>query len=211
MRFAPPETRLQLRGTVARPDRRGLLRERIEVLAADAVAPPAAAGAGADVLPLDEKILAETRGRLAAAKGHALELALTDRGLVESLGGKPARAVEEARRALGEALDAVAVPLPEEPVGEGAHWEVTGATDLAGVAIDRRATFELQHFDGTTATVRFQVEATQHARQETRITVEGTRAFRLDELLPRTARAHLTRRGAPMTIDTDVTFEPPAP
>jgi len=42
------------------------------------------------------------------------------------------------------------IPLPGEPVGAGAEWEVTSSVELYGVKLCNVATYRLTEFDGTT-------------------------------------------------------------
>lgn len=61
---------------------------------------------------------------------------------------------------LARGLSDLTVPLPVEPVGVGARWEVTEALDAVGLRVTRTLTFELRGIDGDTLDVLMEIAQT---------------------------------------------------
>ena len=59
-----------------------------------------------------------------------------------------------------ETMSRVASPLPEEPVGAGAKWEVTMPIKSQGMTFNQKATYELASVDGDRAAVKTTVTQT---------------------------------------------------
>ncbi|MHC4472191.1 MAG: hypothetical protein ACYS99_14665, partial [Planctomycetota bacterium] len=55
---------------------------------------------------------------------------------------------------IAEIVEQVATPLPEEPVGIGARWEVSYARNREGVRFTQTVTFELESLDESEARLR---------------------------------------------------------
>jgi hypothetical protein len=72
---------------------------------------------------------------------------ITPRGVTkETVMNPPPGASDELRQVLGSVsteLEEMSQPFPEEPIGEGAMWQVTGPVDAEGVIISQSATFWL--------------------------------------------------------------------
>ncbi|HEX2577449.1 MAG TPA: hypothetical protein VHK88_13925, partial [Aquihabitans sp.] len=61
-------------------------------------------------------------------------------------------------------LPALAVPLPDEPIGVGGRWRTTGRTTLAGVTLDQVTTYEVTKLTDTG--VAYDVTTTQRAAEQ---------------------------------------------
>ena len=99
---------------------------------------------------------------------------------------------------LSESLNSMASPLPEEPVGVGARWEVRQAINAAGIQSFQRMDMEVIKIEGTSVTVRVKSEQTAPAQsvsnpmmpgatmdvEKMSGTGTGTLVLRLDGLVP---------------------------
>jgi hypothetical protein len=124
-----------------------------------------------------------------------------------------------------QGMERMSAPLPEEPVGRGARWELRQTIEQNGVTLQQRTLFELLELDGQRGVLATQI--TQHAdRQPMTITgmpagtaellsLDSTGAgrlqFDLDRLAPRSTltihsdyAVRVTSEDAPQTIDTRV-------
>ena len=62
---------------------------------------------------------------------------------------------------LTEVVEQVSTPLPKEPVGVGARWEVTTAKDhLEGIRLTQTVTYELESCDENEARLRMYIAVT---------------------------------------------------
>jgi len=123
-------------------------------------------------------------------------------------------------------LEEAPAPLPAEPVGVGARWEVTTAKEhLEGIRITQTVTYELASLDADGATLRLfiavaaldQPVAAEDASgvRLKRVHGDGTGSMRIDfdHLVPRdaaftvTSRAEMTVPGAPAEQDLAVERE----
>jgi len=57
-------------------------------------------------------------------------------------------------------LNGVSSPLPEEPIGIGARWEVRQTLASSGVTMFQKVQYELTAFDGKTATLKATIDQT---------------------------------------------------
>jgi hypothetical protein len=93
----------------------------------------------------------------------------TDRSGVFIDGGIDTTGVDPALAAaigqMGAQLEQLAVPLPTDPVGVGATWDVATAIDSNGVVFCNTTTYRLAEFDGDAYT--FETEVTQLAEPTT--------------------------------------------
>ena len=61
---------------------------------------------------------------------------------------------------LSQSMKQVSAPLPEEPIGLGARWSITGSVTASGLTLEQTATYELVERDGDRFTVNMDVEQT---------------------------------------------------
>lgn len=124
-----------------------------------------------------------------------------------------------------QGMERMSAPLPEEPVGQGARWELRQTIEQNGVTLQQRTLFELRELDGQRGVLATQI--TQRAdRQPMSITGmpagaaellsldstgSGRLHFDLDRLAPRSTltirsdySVRVTSGDAPETIDTRV-------
>jgi hypothetical protein len=62
-------------------------------------------------------------------------------------------------------IDRMSAPLPEEPLGVGAKWEVAQAVETGGMRLDQKATYEITAMDATSATMALTLD--QRAENQT--------------------------------------------
>jgi hypothetical protein len=88
-------------------------------------------------------------------KGLSAEMTMTDRGIVKSMKLDTAKIADPALQQIlsSSGLEKLSAPLPEEPVGVGARWEVTQTLVANGVRMVQIATYELVALDDSTATL----------------------------------------------------------
>ena len=75
----------------------------------------------------------------------------------------PPGASEEIRQMLGEVtteLEDMSQPFPEEPIGQGAMWQVTGPVEAEGLKMTQSATFWLVSLDETTGELNVTIQQT---------------------------------------------------
>ena len=90
-----------------------------------------------------------TMSNRAISKSATLDLnKITDPNMRQTLG------------AMSSQFESLSMPLPEEPVGVGAKWEVRQATSSAGATIFQRVQCELTALDANTATIKVTTEQT---------------------------------------------------
>ncbi|HTE52759.1 MAG TPA: hypothetical protein VK698_18025 [Kofleriaceae bacterium] len=103
-------------------------------------------------------LLAEMRKGVDLLVGASGQLVVEPRGSVSDLalaqpagiGHELAQFMNSARLAIGEMV----VPLPDEPVGIGARWEVVETVTQDGISVREKTYFELVALDGPRALVR---------------------------------------------------------
>lgn len=134
-------------------------------------------------------------------------------------------AIRQMMDSAAQGMDRMSAPLPEEPVGRGARWELRQTIEQNGVTLEQRTLFELVELDGQRGTLATQV--TQRAGRQP-MTVAGMPAgtaellslastgsgrlqFDLDRLVPRSTLAmrsdygvRVTSGGAPQVLETHV-------
>jgi hypothetical protein len=134
-------------------------------------------------------------------------------------------AIQQMMDSASQSMDQVSAPLPEEPVGQGARWELQQTIEQNGVTLQQTTRFELIELDGTRGILATTIA--QHADRQP-MTVSGVPAgtaemlsldsagsgriyFDLDRLVPRSTldmrsdyTLRITTSGTPQTIDTHV-------
>lgn len=133
--------------------------------------------------------------------------------------------IQQMMDSASQSMDQVSAPLPEEPVGQGARWELQQTIEQNGVTLQQKTLFELTELDGTRGILTTRI--TQHAgRQPMAVpsvpagtaemlsldsTGSGRIYFDLDRLVPRSTldmrsdySLRITSNGAPQTIETHV-------
>ncbi|MEM1425725.1 MAG: hypothetical protein AAGF75_04125 [Cyanobacteria bacterium P01_H01_bin.130] len=61
---------------------------------------------------------------------------------------------------LSQSMKQVSAPLPEEAIGVGARWSITGSVTASGLTLEQTATYELVEREGDRFTVNMDVEQT---------------------------------------------------
>lgn len=114
------------------------------------------------------QVLTAVRSALASLVGTTGTGAMTNRGFVlDTQVNLPANADAGARQAidsLRDSLRQLAAPLPAEPVGRGARWQVTMPIDAGGMSMQQVATYTLESVQGDRG--HLQVRLTQSARPQ---------------------------------------------
>jgi hypothetical protein len=116
----------------------------------------------------DPEVIAQVaeamRNALAGMKGLAGKGVLSGRGISKGTdikappGADPQ--VSQFVDQMKETMSRVATPLPEEPVGAGAKWEVKTPIKSQGMTLTQSATFELVSIDGDRAAAKSSVTQT---------------------------------------------------
>ena len=119
----------------------------------------------AEALPgMDPNLAAMVQGAasgITALKGSAV---VSDRGLYKSgsfdLNKLSDPNLRQTLSSVASNLESLSMPMPEEPVGAGARWEVRQAMNSAGVSTFQRFDVELASVDGASATFRVKFDQT---------------------------------------------------
>lgn len=84
-------------------------------------------------------------GALDGLKGLSAVMTMTDRGLIRSVKFDESKIGDPAMMQLLQStgFDRLSAPLPEEPIGAGAKWEVTQQVKANGVSMEQRSTYEV--------------------------------------------------------------------
>ena len=92
------------------------------------------------------------KSALAGLKGIASTGTMTSRGSSKALEIKaPAGTdpqTQQTTELVSQSFAAFAVPLPEEPIGPGAHWETKAPVKAQGITYDQTTTYQLVSVDG---------------------------------------------------------------
>jgi hypothetical protein len=123
---------------------------------------------GADLRPGGDKIFDSTRPQLLASLkkmvGTSGTLVMDDRGVVRDVKlSLPPDIEPQARQAMestSQAMSQFSSPLPEEPVGVGARWQVNQSIDANGLKLKQKAVFELVSFKGKKGVVKATISQT---------------------------------------------------
>lgn len=131
-------------------------------------------------------------------------------------------AVQQMMDSAAQNMDQVSAPLPEEPVGQGARWELRQTIEQNGVTLQQTTLFELIELDGTRGILTTKIS--QHADRQPMtlsgapgaaaemLTLEsagsGRIYFDLDRLVPRSTLDMRSDYGLRVTTgDTRQTIE----
>ncbi|HUF25020.1 MAG TPA: hypothetical protein VMN81_12890 [Vicinamibacterales bacterium] len=100
-------------------------------------------------------------------KGLTGTATMSDRGFVRAMAFDKAKGAnpmfDQFMSASG--IDRMSAPLPEEPLGVGAKWEVAQVVESGGIRLDQKATYEITAMDATSATMALTVD--QRAANQT--------------------------------------------
>jgi hypothetical protein len=133
-------------------------------------------------------------------------------------------ATQQMMDSASQSMDQVSAPLPEEPVGQGARWELRQTIEQNGVTLQQTTLFELIEVDGTRGILTTRI--TQHADRQPMTTSgapgatemlsldssgSGRIYFDLDRLVPRSTldmrsdyTLRITSGDTPQTVATHV-------
>jgi hypothetical protein len=111
---------------------------------------------GADVLPGGDKLFDAMRGQLKAelnkVVGAAGTLIMNNRGVTREMNlALPANMDPQMRQTMEssrQAMEQMSSPLPEEPVGIGARWQVDQTIEQNGLVLKQKAVFQLIKLKG---------------------------------------------------------------
>jgi hypothetical protein len=95
---------------------------------------------------------------------------VTDGSFVPKEGASPQ--VQEIAANFEKSINQLAAPLPAEPVGVGARWEVLTDVESGGITVSQRAEYTLKARNGDNATM--DVKVTQSAAEQTITTPQGS-------------------------------------
>ena len=169
-------------------------------------------------LRIDDGAARALEGELKGIVGTKATVALSPTGHIQSAEySVPASAPPELLQNLRRSMSDSGTPLPVEPVGIGARWQVDERIESAGLPVDRTTTYTLRALDGRRATL--DVAVTQSAEPRTLDdpnlpagTVArleklsgsggGTLVVDLDRLLP-------IRSAIDVQVDTRMSIAPP--
>lgn len=84
-------------------------------------------------------------GALDALKGLSAVMTMTDRGLIKAVKFDESKIANPSLAQLlqSSGFDRLSAPLPEEPIGAGARWEVIQRIDANGMSMDQKAIYEV--------------------------------------------------------------------
>jgi|GEM_PF-1048018 len=102
-------------------------------------------------------MLGQLREGLAAVKGLTASGRISDRGvttLAGFAGAEPEGPMKTLLEGFRESLVQLAVPLPEEPVGVGARWQVEQVVPQGGMRIRQTTIFDVVSLDGEQVVAR---------------------------------------------------------
>lgn len=102
-------------------------------------------------------------GVLDMLKDLTASLVMTDRGMVKSMTMDESKLVDPVMKQVLTSMgfERLSAPLPAEPVGLGAKWEVAQAMDANGMRVDQKTVFEVVAMDAGSTT--FALSMTQTA------------------------------------------------
>ena len=137
-------------------------------------------------------------------KGHAI---VTRRGLTKdteiSMPGKVDAQTQQVVQGMEQALRQISAPLPEEPVGVGAKWQLVTYLSQNGVSLKETATYQLEKVDGDRIQLAVQLDQTapkQKVKSPVGVTVDllslrskggGDMSLKLDRIAPMTSQLTL--------------------
>lgn len=106
-------------------------------------------------------------GLLDSVKGLTAAIVMDGRGNMKSMKFDDSKIADPMMKQVlsSSGLDRLAMPLPEEPVGVGARWQVTQMIDANGIRVDQVTGFEIVELTDTSAT--FAIAVTQSAPPQT--------------------------------------------
>jgi hypothetical protein len=153
-------------------------------------------------------------GTFDAIRGVTGTITMSDRGLVRAMSFEGAKGLNPMIDQLmsSSGLDRMSPPLPEEPLGVGAKWEVTQAVESGGMRIDQQSTYEITAMDAASVTMAMTVRQSAASQaltppgmppgvQTTLMSMDGTGTGRMTladgSLVPRTD----------MSIDSQMTMD----
>ncbi len=101
-------------------------------------------------------MLEAMKAALASVKGQTATATVSSRGLTRSADTRLASGAGPEMRQLMDQMNVAefTTPLPEEAVGPGAKWEVTGQAVTQGAKVNQTVTTELVSLDGDVAVVK---------------------------------------------------------
>jgi hypothetical protein len=156
----------------------------------------------------DPKTASQIEDAIAPLAGTAISLSISSRGEVISADASLPDNLDAAAASTFEQLvdqaRSLTVPLPEEPVGPGARWEVTETARVSGVEVTQTAHYRLRSVRGPQ--LRLAVTLEQHAGRQTitdpstgtkiellssRATGSGSSSISLDKPFPRSTSIHI--------------------
>lgn len=122
----------------------------------------------ADLLPGGDKKLEGMRPQLVASLkkmvGTSGTMIMDDRGVVRDMQlSLPADLDPQTRQAMestGQAMSQLSSPLPEEPVGVGARWQVDQLIETNGLKLKQKAVFQLVSIKGKKGKVKTTITQT---------------------------------------------------
>lgn len=147
-------------------------------------------------------VLEATSKSLAELSGVAGRMVVSDRGFVEEhrldLPAKLSPEAKQSLKSIKRSMGQLAAPLPQEPVGKGARWQVKTAVELNGATLDMVSITELTERKGKRAKLKTAIEQTS-GRQDLELngiksqlvsalfTANGSSLIDLGALAPRSA------------------------
>jgi hypothetical protein len=113
---------------------------------------------GLDLVGGDPSIAGTMQGSMPDLKSVQGTATISNRGVTRKVDMDLSKindsAVAQLMGTMSEQLKNVALQLPEEPVGVGAHWQVKTSQNGNGVAMSVTTDYELVSFDGKTASLK---------------------------------------------------------
>jgi hypothetical protein len=109
----------------------------------------------------DPQVAEAIKASFASVKGTTAQGRMSSRGLNKVEMKMPAGATAQTRQSVDqtrEMLMTMSMPLPEEPIGPGAKWEVKLPIKSQGLTIDQTTIYQLVSADGEQLTVKATVE-----------------------------------------------------
>ena len=93
-------------------------------------------------------------------KGLSAVMTISDRGVVKAVQFDESKMLDPATKKMMQAsgFERMSAPMPDEPVGVGATWEVVQKIDSGGMSLDQKAIYEVVAMDASSTTLSVTLE-----------------------------------------------------
>lgn len=93
-------------------------------------------------------------------KGLSAVMTMSDRGVVKAVQFDESKMLDPATKKMMQAsgFERMSAPMPGEPVGVGARWEVMQKVESGGMSMDQKAIYEVVAMDASSTTLSLSLE-----------------------------------------------------